>query len=78
MVAFSTSGSSLTQVSSNSNASGSASVSSGASTTFNYNSELVYDSGVLHSTVSSGSQYQIIVTGSNGAYATTNVTATSG
>ena len=76
MVAFSTSGSSLTQISSSNNAAGGASVNSGTSLTFEYKGELTYDSGMLYSTISSGSQYQIIVTGSNGAYATTNVTAT--
>jgi hypothetical protein len=75
---FVASGSSLVQVTGAGSVSGSsgATVGSASSTTLSFNGETTYDSGVYHTTIVPGSSYTIVVTGQNGATASTVVTAT--
>lgn len=77
-LAFTTSGSvplALTTSSSGMASSGTI-VNSSYSTTLTYTGNISYDSGHVSDSLSSGSQYMIVVTGSGGAAASTTVTAT--
>jgi len=77
IVAFSAMPSSSLSLSANGGASGAAgaTLAPGASTTLTYNGKLYFDSGAVQSSLKSGSQYNVVVTGSGGAAANSTVTA---
>ncbi|MDE1849430.1 MAG: hypothetical protein KGI00_01740 [Candidatus Micrarchaeota archaeon] len=70
-----TSSGSLVQVSGSANAASNYTMQPGATTTLDYSGTLSYDSGMVTGRLQSGSTYNIIVTGSGGARASTTVTS---